>query len=349
MSLTVLSVAYPLAPVGRDAAGGAEQILSALDRALVAAGHRSLVIACEGSAVAGTLIPISAETGPLNDATRARAQIAVRRAIADALVRWRVDLVHLHGIDFFAYAPADDVPTLVTLHLPLGWYSSDALAPRPNRFLHCVSEAQARTAPEGVRLLPPIPNGVPLDAFSEHSPKQDFCLTLGRICPEKGVHLALQAARRAGRPLVIAGQVFRYEAHERYFAEEVRPLLDDNRRFVGPVGFAEKRRLLAEARCVLVPSLAPETSSLVAMEAAASGTPVIAYSSGALPETVEHGVTGLIVSDVEAMAAAIGAVDAIDPEACRAAARRRFSEAGMAERYFDAYRRVLSGTAGRAP
>ena len=115
------------------------------------------------------------------------------------------------------------------------------------------------------------------------------------------------------------------------------PRLDRRRRYLGPVGFIRKRRLLAAARCLLVPSLVAETSSLVAMEAAACGTPVIAFRSGALPEVVEDGRTGFLVDDVDGMAEAIRRVDRIDPAACREAARRRFSNRRMAAAYLDRY------------
>ena len=114
--LTVLSVAYPLAPVGPDAVGGAEQILAALDNALVRAGHRSLVVACQGSRAAGTLIPIARIGGALGQGAIAAAHAAVRTAVARALARWRMDLVHVHGFDFAAYLPPPGVPVLATLH-----------------------------------------------------------------------------------------------------------------------------------------------------------------------------------------------------------------------------------------
>jgi glycosyltransferase involved in cell wall biosynthesis len=203
---------------------------------------------------------------------------------------------------------------------------------------------EARAEP----LLPPVPNGVPVEALgaARHHARRPFALALGRVCPEKGQHLALEAARAAGVPLLIGGAVYPYEAHERYFAEEVAPLLDGRRRrFLGPVGFARKRRLLAAARCVLVPSTAPETSSLVAMEAAACGTPVVAFPSGALPEVVEHGRTGFLVPPgAAAMAEAIGRVGALalDPEGIRRVARERFSDARMAGEYLALFRRLAA-------
>lgn len=344
MALTVLNVAYPLAPVGPDAVGGAEQVLSALDRALVSAGHRSLVVACEGSEVAGTLCPIPAEPGPLDDAARQRAWVAQRRTIAECRRRWPVDLVHLHGIDFDAYLPADG-PTLVTLHLPLGWYPAGALRPsRPDLWLHGVSEAQCREAPDGAELLPPVPNGVSIgDGAGPHT-KRSFALMLGRICPEKGVHLALDAARQADVPLLVAGRLFPYDSHVRYFEQEVVPRLDARHRFIGPLGLRRKRRFLAAARCLVVPSLCPETSSLVAMEALSCGTPVVAFPNGALPEIIDHGRTGFLVKDVTEMAEAIRAAAGLDRAECRAEAVRRFSFDRMVDRYIEVYQRL----AGRA-
>ena len=343
MSLTVLSVGYPLARVSADSAGGAEQILAVLDRALVEAGHRSIVVAPAGSRVAGRLVPVAQPETPFDDAAKHQAQAATAAAITLALADHAVDLIHCHGIDFFAYLPPPGVPLLATLHLPPGWYSADALQPtRPDTWLHCVSDSQHAACPSSARLLPPIPNGIPLDALQASHAKRRFALFLGRICPEKGVHLAIEAAGAAGIGLLIAGEVYAYADHRRYFDEAVRPHLGPGCRFLGPVGFARKRRLLSAAQCLLAPSLVAETSSLVAREAAACGTPVIAFPVGAMAETIEPGRTGLLVEDVAAMAAAIPAAAALSPEVCRAAARARFSDRTMIASYLDLYRRLAS-------
>jgi glycosyltransferase involved in cell wall biosynthesis len=338
MSLTVLSVAYPFAPVGADAAGGAEQVLSLVDEALVRLGHRSVVIACEGSTAAGRLVATPAAAAPASRAQWAAGHARTALAIEASLARERVDVVHMHGVDFHGYLPSWPGPILVTLHLPASFYPAAVLRDLPpNVTLACVSPSQRRSFAH-LRVETVVENGVPVERLGrDRRRRAGFVAAMGRICPEKGFHLALDAARRAGVACLLAGRLFAYDTHVRYFEREIAPRLDALRRFVGPAGFDEKRKLLAEARCLLVPSLAAETSSLVAMEALACGTPVVAFRAGALPDIVEHGRTGYLVDDVEEMAAAIGAAPGLDPDACRAAARARFSAEGMVHRYLSLY------------
>jgi len=338
MTITVLSVAYPLAAVSPDATGGAEQVLSHLDNALVKTGHRSIVVAREGSRVAGDLIATPAVAGALDAMAIATVQARYRAVIAAALERESIDVVHMHGVDFHAYLPADPVPVLATLHLPLDWYPADIFHPRrPATWLNCVSAAQQASCPAASCLLAPIENGIPVDLLAMRRVNRKFALVLARICPEKGIHLAIAAAKRARAPLLIAGDICLYADHQRYFDHELKPRLDRRRRYIGPVGFARKCRLLGSARCLIVSSLVPETSSLAAKEALAAGTPVVAFGKGALPDVIEHGRTGFLVSNETEMAEAILAADTIDPAACRTAAEKRFRLEPKIANYFAAY------------
>jgi glycosyltransferase involved in cell wall biosynthesis len=338
MGLRVLSVAYPFAPVGADAVGGAEQVLHAIDRRLVAAGHRSIVIACEGSAVAGELIAMPMPHDALDTGVHAEATRQYRRTVEQVLAHRSIDVVHLHGLDFDRHLPPPGVPVLATVHLPpeLLLARLDAIA-RPDTWIHGVSHTQQQRLANVPHLLPPIENGVAIDELGRSVRRRRFVAALGRICPEKGFHLALDAARRARTPILIGGMVFPYPQHQRYFERELVPRLGPDRRFVGPLAMRPKRRLLNAARCLLVPSQTPETSSLVAMEAMACGTPVIAFSSGALADIVEDGVTGFLVRDVQEMTAAMAVVDRLCAERISRVAARRFSADAMLARYLAVY------------
>ena len=346
MSLTVLSVAFWLAVVSPESVGGAEQILLQIDEELVRRGHRSLVIARPESRITGHLIPTLAADGPVSDQTWIAGHQAIRRAIAEALQRYPIDIVHLHGVDFADYLPTQDVPVLVTLHLPLHWYKQSALkVTRPNTFFHCVSRSQRELFPKTLAMLPEIENGVSADFFRERSMRKgSFAASLGRICREKGFHLALRACRQAHMPMLLAGKVFPFGDHQEYFAEQIVPQLDSERRYIGPAGLRRKLRLLSSGRCVIVPSLAPETSSLVAREALACGTPVVAFATGALPDIVKDGETGFLVHHPDELPDAIRACRFLDPEKCRRIAKQRFTPERMVENYLATYRGILEGS-----
>jgi glycosyltransferase involved in cell wall biosynthesis len=342
MNITLLSIAYPLTRVGEDAVGGSEQVLASLDRALTEAGHRSLVIAEEGSRIAGTLIPSPPARGKIDESERRWARKVHSELIKQTLASYAVDMIHFHSLDFHQYLPEGATPILATLHLPPDWYPRHIFnLDRKNLYLNCVSLSQHSSCPKSSRMLPPVRNGVDVKRLNGSMGKQEYALALGRICPEKGFHLAVQASKKADSDLLLAGEVIPFAPHQEYFRKKLSPLLDRRRRFIGPVGFERKRRLLGEARCLLITSSVEETSSLVAMEALAAGTPVIAYRRGALPEIVEHGRTGYLVSSIGEMAEAIRAVVDIDIEYCKAAARRNFSAQRMVDRYTQIYHRLV--------
>jgi len=341
MPLTVLSVSYPLARVSPGTAGGAEQVLGTIDRALVRDGHRSLVLAPEGSRCCGFLIPAQIPSGVLDDAAKGEARKLFKQLLERTLGRFSVDVVHMHGLDFSEYLPDGDIPVVVSLHLPLAWYARDALqSKRPNTTLVSVSNFQARTAPAQAQINCVISNGVELDEFRPAQRAGNYVLAMGRICPEKGFQFAIDAAEKAGVKFILAGTVFEYAEHRKYFDCAIAPRLKERVRFIGPVGGERKPDLLGGAKCLLIPSLVKETSSLAAMEAMAAGTPVIAWRSGALPEIVEDGRTGFLVSSVDEMADAIARVESIDREECRREAEERFDANNTVSQYLTLYREL---------
>jgi glycosyltransferase involved in cell wall biosynthesis len=340
---SVLYISYPMLPVSDASCGGAEQMLWTVEREMHSRGWKTSVAACEESRVSGDIFPTGCAPLDLDrfDERKAEHHDAILRAL-----RFRdFDLLHDKSGHFWKFAAEVDAPVLVTLHLPRSYYSEELFQDIPaNVFFNCVSESQARSFTDIPRMLGVVRNGIVIDRLHFAKEKREYLLWLGRICPEKGTHLAIEAAQRSGIPLVIAGAVYPFSYHQEYFEREVKPRIErskGNVLYLESPSFDQKAKLLRNARALIQPTLAPETSSLVAMEAMACGTPVIALNTGALPEVVVHGETGFLVRSMAAMIAAIHDVDHIWPHACRAHVEANFSAERMADDYEELYELVM--------
>jgi glycosyltransferase involved in cell wall biosynthesis len=339
--LHVLSVAYPFAPVSADAVGGVEQVMASLDSALVAAGHRSTVLAGRGSRAVGRLVAVDVGSGELSAERLAGARRRYRRMLELLLAEQHFDLVHFHGCDCAEYLSEPlphRVSSLITLHVPCDWYEPGLFRAELGLHFSCVSDWQRGQLPSLIAPCATISNGVDLSRWRPlDEASGDYVLCLGRISPDKGFDRALRAARAAGVPLLLAGRVFPYPDHLRYFAEQIAPLLDSERRFIGPIAGTAKRRVLARARALVVSSRVPETSSLVAMEALACGTPVLVACPGAPASLIEPGVTGIVVRDDAELALALARLPQLDRPRCRASAEQRFDLRRTTQRYLELY------------
>ncbi|HUO60437.1 MAG TPA: glycosyltransferase [Candidatus Acidoferrales bacterium] len=336
-------MSYPLQSVSEDSAGGAEQVLWTLEREAARNGYRTTVAACGGSHVAGELLDTGAAVEAVDVFETREAEHSAR--VLQRCKERRFSLIHDHSGHFFRYAAEIDTPMLVTLHLPRSFYPADTFNNlAPNVYFNCVSERQLDAFRDLPRMLPPVRNGIALDLFRPGSLPRRHLLWLGRICPEKAPHIALDVAARMDIPLVLAGQVYPFSYHQQYFRREIRPRLAKNpiSCFIDTPSLDEKLRVLQRARALLITSEAAETSSLVALEAMACGTPVIAYGNGALPEIIRNGETGFVVHTVREMCNAIDAVDEIRSEACRKYVEQNCSAEKMASEYFERYREVLT-------
>jgi glycosyltransferase involved in cell wall biosynthesis len=344
----ILYIAYPLLPVTCESAGGAEQMLTVLERELAARGYDTVVAACAGSHAAGRLIVTG--SAPSNVDAYEERETEHSRCILEHIARWdrpglRYDLVHDMSGSFWRQAGALNISVLATLHLPRSFYRAEWFAQLPsNLVFNCVSEAQARSFAD-IPGMAVVQNGIALEHFPLTQKKAEYLLWLGRICEEKGTQVAIETAVRTGMRLILAGQIYPFSYHQRYFENCVRPQLESSRSqftFIDTPTFEQKRELLRHARALLVPSLCEETSSLVAMEAMACGTPVIAFRRGGIAEVVSHGETGFLVDTPEEMAEAVRQASAINPFACRSRVTALFSHLRMADDYQRLYARIAA-------
>lgn len=186
--------------------------------------------------------------------------------------------------------------------------------------------------------------GVPLHVYrSLRGPHENFFVWSGRFVPEKGAHRAIQAAKQANVPLILAGIVDHHIKEARdYFRKEIEPHLDGTRiRYIGPVTTSQKIKLFNRARGCLNPIAWEEPFSMVMIEALALGCPVIAFPCGAACEIILHEETGFLVNTVDEMARAIPHIDEIDRQALCLYVDRHFSAHAMARNYLRVYTNVI--------
>ena len=350
-SFRVLYIAYPLLPVSEHSAGGAEQVLWTLERELHARGFKTTVAASAGSQVAGELFATGDPAESVNQ-FEARLQEQTQR-----IQEWlrsgaaaQLDLVHDMSGWFWQHAAGIELPVLATLHLPRSLYKQVNFAQIPtNVVFNCVSQNQTSEFEDiADRVIGVAQNGIALDRFPPAPVTQrDYLLWLGRICEEKGTHTALDVAYAAGERLIIAGMVYPFLYHQKYFAREVIPRLKragSLGKYIERPSFAEKIDLIRNARALLITSDISETSSMVAMEAAACGTPVLALRRGALPQIIRERVTGFLADSVEEMVNTIPKTVALDRARCRRYAEENYSAERMADCYQSLYSRVMART-----
>jgi glycosyltransferase involved in cell wall biosynthesis len=263
--------------------------------------------------------------------------LAAYDALAD------VDVIHDHSVLGPLVAPAHSrhrTPVVSTHHGPFTAVNQRIFAKIAERAaVIAISHDQASRAGR-VPVSAVIHHGIDLDAYQFGPGDGGYLLFLGRMSPDKGVHLAVRAAHAAGRPLRLASKI-REPAEWEYFERTVRPLLGPNDDLMTEPGFDQQLRLLRHATALLNPICWPEPFGLVMAESLACGTPVVGFASGAAPEIVDDGRTGFLCADEAALVAAVDRVTELDRHACRTAVEERFSMGRMASEHEALYRRVV--------
>ena len=337
--MRIAQVAPLFESVPPKAYGGTERVVSWLTEELVQLGHDVTLFASGDSETSAKLVaacdkalwqdPTSLESLPLH--VLQMEQVLSRSA--------EFDVVHFHG-DFihFPLLRRVRVPSLTTLHGALNLTDHAPLfAEFPDVPLISISDAQRRLVPNGA-FHATIHHGMPLDLHRFHPQGGEYLAFLGRVSPQKGLDAAIRIALQSGIKLKIAARI--YPDERVYFAEVIAPMLAEagpRVEFVGEVAGVEKDAFLGNARALLFPIAWPEPFGLVMIEALATGTPVIAFRNGSVPEVIDHGETGFVVESVDQAVAAVRHVHHLDRAVCRAVFERRFGVARMAQEYLDVY------------
>jgi glycosyltransferase involved in cell wall biosynthesis len=330
MRIAQLSTPHlPTPPVGY---GASELIASLITEELVRRGHEVTLFAHGDSVTSARFIHFPQVEEVQRFDYRELAHVGRAMALSDGF-----DVVHNHCLFAGpAMAGLRDVRCLSTLH-----YTHPVLACFPEHPYVAVSHAQKAANPR-LNVVGVVHNAVDLRLYQPSSARQDYLLFLGRFHPNKGVDLAIRVADRLGARLLIAAPT-PHPDQRGYFDEHVAPHIGHRIEYLGEVTGEQKCRLLAEARCLLMPDRWEEPFGLVALEAAASGTPVVAMRKGALPELVLHGETGFLVDSVEEMIEAVRRVDSLDPTRCRQHATTNFSVGRMVDGYLELYEKAIQG------
>jgi len=336
-TLRIGVVAPPWLPVPPPGYGGTELMVDALCLGLTRLGHDV------------TLFTIGDSTTPVErrwlfDAVdRGRMGAAVeefRHALAAYDSLTDVDIIHDHTLAGMFLGPArSKVPIVTTMHGPFDDDLSDLYERTSEQVpIVAISHDQARRAPSTIRIAEVIHHGIEIDRYPFSDEPDDHVMFLGRMSPNKGVESAIEIARRAERPLLIAAKM-REPGEIDFFHHTVEPLLGSDAIYVGEADFDEKIRLLSSATALVNPIRWPEPFGLVMAESLACGTPVVGGSLGAAPEIVDEGITGFLADDVPSLVDGLGQIDRISRRGCRQAAVERFSADRMAADYVQFYRR----------
>lgn len=320
--------------------GGTERMVSWLTEGLVDQGQDVTLFASGDSRSSAKLVPVVPQALRL---TGIRDHTASTLVMLDEVRRRadEFDIIHFH-VDLLQFPLFQDLfpKCVTTLHGRLDLPDFHPIYRAfPEMPLVSISDDQRSPMPP-VNWVSTIHHGLPEQLYRFSRDRGDYLAFLGRISPEKRPDRAIEIAKRSGVPLKIAAKV---DATDRdYFACAIEPLLDHPLiDFIGEIDDARKVDFLAAATALLFPIDWPEPFGLVMIEAMASGTPVIAWGEGSVPEVIDHGVSGMIVSSVDEAVEAVGRIRRLDRLAVRESFEMRFTASRMATDYIEVYQTLI--------
>ncbi len=339
--MRIALIAPPFIPIPPQRYGGTELFVEQLALGLKSAGVDVVVYTNGESTVPVERKFIYAESEwPLRDDVYFSLRDMQHHAWAVYDAAQDCDVIHVNNLAGITYSKFVEQPCVYTVHHPMEKALADLYRYYPNVHYACISQFQADEM-----MLPnssTIHHGIDPSLYKVQATKQDYLAFLGRIAPVKGVHLAIEVAKKSGIPLKIAGQI--QPLYQEYWENEVKPHVDGKFiEFVGEVDVAEKNELLGKARAMVFPIQWDEPFGLVLVEAMACGTPVLAMPGGSVAEIVQEGVSGHICQTVDEMAQWAKAVK-IPASIVRQYVDEKFSLRSMVDAYIALYEK-LAGAA----
>ena len=339
MKIAIIGPPFIAVPPARY--GGTELFIANLARGLHARGHQLTVYANGDSRLPCRVRWRYAHTDwPVKDAVRAELKNLDHTAWAMRDAAGNVELLHLNDIAGVPFTRFSDLPVVLTMHHPHEPALSEQYARYPEIDYVAIGAWLARR--ETMPRLHMVHHGIPIEDYTFSNTKDDYVAFLGRMAPCKAPHLAIEAARRAGVRLKLAGEV--QPVFLDYWEQHVAPGIDGRQiEYVGEANAEQKNALLSRARALLFPIQWEEPFGLVMIEAMACGTPVLAFAGGAVEEVIQNGVNGWICRDVGEMAQRV-TTRLPDSASCRDSVARRFSIDHMVAGYLAIYERLLAET-----
>ena len=340
--LRIAIIAPPVLPLPPPMYAGTERIVTSLALGLHERGHEVTVFAAGDSDLPCEVVPVVPRSlwseGVTGDVSLYH-QMAVTRAWDEVD---RFDIVHSHvDTHGFQFARRSPVPVVTTVHrrLDVGG-AADYIDLLPGIPLVAISDSQRRWNRDA-NWVATIHHGLDFAATPSGSRPGDYLLLVGRISREKGVAEAIELARRTRRRLVIAAKAHQPE-EKALFESVVQPAIDagvvDWR---GEVDGPTRDKLMVGALATVMLGAWPEPFGLVAIESMATGTPVIGRRAGGLTETIDHGISGFLVDDVDEAVLAVSRVGSLARERIASGTRERFSVERMIDAYEAVYRDLV--------
>ena len=352
--MKIAQVSPPWFPVPPVKYGGAEMSVYLLTEQLVKMGHDVTLFASGDSTTSAKLCAVSPKAVAMSSLGLAWTESAYTLLNYDEVIRRQKDfdvinfhLASAHDYSAIILSGLLTTPAIFTLRSVLP--SNEEIPGRAELLRRhaglnyvSISNKQRKPIPE-LNWRATIYNCVNADLYHPEPKKKDYALWVGEIQPPKGTHLAIEAAKKAGLKIILAGRITpEKKEYFDYWTTMVKPHIDGKQvEYVGETTRAETAKLMAESQVFLNPICWEEPFGLVMIESLSCGTPVISFPNGAAPEIISDGQTGFLVPNVDTMSQKIAQAIKLDSKRCRQAVLSQFLPVHTASKYIELYQCIL--------